>query len=128
MLEKDGAPLWRTVLVHPCDGGVTGQGAYRRSTLRARLSESTGEKSVFDAKQLDELTDKVLNALPGGVREMQQDLEKNLHIALQSVLAKLDLVTREEFDVQSAVLLRTREKLTALEARVAELEKQLGDN
>lgn len=80
---------------------------------------------MFDARQLDELSKKVLAALPTGVQEMQQDLEKNLHAALQGVFAKLDLVTREEFEVQSAVLLRTREKLTALEARVAELEKQL---
>ena len=80
---------------------------------------------MFDAKQLDELANNVLKALPTGVREMQQDVEKNLRGALQSVFAKLDLVTREEFEVQSAVLLRTREKLTALEARVSELEKQL---
>ena len=78
---------------------------------------------MFDAKQLDELTQRVVNALPPGVREMQQDVEKNLRAALQSVFAKLDLVTREEFEVQSAVLLRTREKLTALEARVVQLEK-----
>lgn len=81
---------------------------------------------MFDTKQLDELTRGVLNALPTGVREMQEDVEKNLRAALQSVFAKLDLVTREEFEVQSAVLLRTREKLTALEARVAELEKLSG--
>jgi len=50
------------------------------------------------------------------------DIEKNLRAVLQSVFAKLDLVTREEFDVQQAVLLRTREKLEALEAKVAALE------
>jgi BMFP domain-containing protein YqiC len=77
---------------------------------------------VFDTKQVDELTRNVLNMLPSGLREMQRDLEKNLHSALQSVLGKLDLVTREEFEVQAAVLLRTREKLEALEARLAVLE------
>ena len=51
------------------------------------------------------------------------DIEKNLRAVLQSVFAKLDLVTREEFDVQQTVLLRTREKLTQLEAKVAEMEK-----
>ena len=51
------------------------------------------------------------------------DIEKNLRAVLQSVLAKLDLVTREEFDVQQEVLTRTRENLTQLEAKVAELEK-----
>lgn len=52
------------------------------------------------------------------------DIEKNLRAVLHSVFAKLDLVTREEFDVQQAVLLRTREKLEKLEAKVAALEKQ----
>lgn len=51
-----------------------------------------------------------------------KDVEKNLRAVLQGVFAKLDLVTREEFDVQQAVLQRTREKLEALEARVAGLE------
>ncbi|MDP3482254.1 MAG: accessory factor UbiK family protein [Sulfuricella sp.] len=53
-----------------------------------------------------------------------KDLEKNLRAVLQSVFSKLDLVTREEFDVQQAVLLKTREKLEALEAKVAALEAQ----
>ena len=52
-------------------------------------------------------------------------MEKNLRAALQAVLSKMELVTREEFDVQSAVLQRSREKLEALEARVVELEKRL---
>ena len=51
------------------------------------------------------------------------DIEKNLRAVLQSGFAKLDLVTREEFDIQQEVLTRTREKLTQLEAKVAELEK-----
>ena len=55
-----------------------------------------------------------------------KDVEKNLRAVLQGVFAKLDLVTREEFDVQQAVLLRTREKLEKLEAQVALLEQQSG--
>ncbi|MCF6209592.1 MAG: accessory factor UbiK family protein [Gammaproteobacteria bacterium] len=77
---------------------------------------------MFDAKQLDELTRNVFNILPAGVGDMQRDVEKNLHSVLQSALAKLDLVTREEFEVQSAVLARTRQKLEDLEKRVAVLE------
>ena len=68
---------------------------------------------------LDEMSARVsslLKATPAG------DIEKNLRAALAGVFAKLDLVTREEFDVQRAVLARTREKLVALEARVTELE------
>jgi BMFP domain-containing protein YqiC len=55
-----------------------------------------------------------------------RDIEKNMRALLAQGFAKLDLVTREEFDVQTQVLARTREKLTALEARVAELEAQRG--
>ena len=54
------------------------------------------------------------------------DLEKNLRALTTSFFARLDLVTREEFDVQRQVLLRTREKLTQLEGQVAELERKLG--
>ena len=79
---------------------------------------------MFDAKQLDELTRNVLKILPAGVRDMQRDIEKNLHSVLQGALAKLDLVTREEFEVQSAVLARTRQKLEDLEKRVAVLEAE----
>ena len=55
------------------------------------------------------------------------DLEKNLRALMTSFFARLDLVTREEFDVQRQVLLRTREKLARLEAEVAELERKVGD-
>ena len=52
-----------------------------------------------------------------------RDIEKNVKAVLASIFEKMDLVTREEFDIQSQLLARTREKLTALEARVSELEK-----
>lgn len=68
---------------------------------------------------LDEMSARVsslLKATPAG------DIEKNLRAALAGLFGKLDLVTREEFDVQREVLARTREKLVALEARAAELE------
>lgn len=79
----------------------------------------------LDPKKLDELARGVLDKLPAGFQTVQQDMEKNLRAALQSALGKLELVTRDEFEVQSAVLQRTREKLENLEARVDELEKQL---
>jgi hypothetical protein len=53
-----------------------------------------------------------------------KDVERNLKAGVTSMLAKLDMVSREEFDVQTAVLARTREKLVQLEARLGELEKQ----
>ena len=80
---------------------------------------------MLDPRQLDEISRRVMDILPPGLREVQQDLGKNIHAVMQSTFAKLDLVTREEFEVQSAVLLRTREKLEALEARVAALEEQI---
>jgi BMFP domain-containing protein YqiC len=54
-----------------------------------------------------------------------RDVEKNARALFSSALARLDLVTREEFDVQAKVLARTREKLAGLEARLAELEQRL---
>jgi len=79
---------------------------------------------AFNPKQLDELTDRLMGLLPKGVVEMQKDVEKNVRAMLQSTFAKMDLVTREEFDVQSAVLARTREKLGKLEKQIAELESK----
>ena len=71
---------------------------------------------------LDEVVQKVLAAVPGSLGAMREDLQANLRAVLQSALARLDLVTRQEFDVQAAVLARAREKLAALEARIAALE------
>ncbi len=80
---------------------------------------------MFDPKILDDLSKRLSDALPDGLRVMREDLDKNVRAAVQSTLAKLDLVTREEFDVQVAVLGRSRALLDALAQRVAELEKQL---
>lgn len=78
------------------------------------------------------LGQKVFEEISGKLGEVlgespARDLEKNLRAVLQGVFAKLDLVTREEFDVQQAVLLKTREKLEALEAKVARLEARYGE-
>ena len=77
---------------------------------------------MFDPRRLDELVQRVSEALPPGVEQLHQDLRKNVHAALGAALARMDLVTREEFDVQAAVLARTREKLEALEQAVSRLE------
>ena len=76
---------------------------------------------MIDLSQLDELARRLSNLVPPGLREGREDLQQNFKSVLQAGLGKLDLVTREEFDVQRAVLLRTREKLDALEQRLAEL-------
>jgi BMFP domain-containing protein YqiC len=80
---------------------------------------------MLDPKALDEMAKKLAEALPPGLRQMQADFEKNARAGLNSVFNKMDLVTREEFDVQQAVLLRTRARLEALERQVAELEQKI---
>ena len=81
---------------------------------------------MIDLAQLDELARRLSSLVPPGLRghvseETREELQQNFKSVLQAGLGKLDLVTREEFDVQRAVLLRTREKLDALEQRLAEL-------
>ncbi|ALP54393.1 hypothetical protein Tel_15250 [Candidatus Tenderia electrophaga] len=83
---------------------------------------------MIDPKMLDDMAKKLANSVPAGVRELQQDLEKNFHATLQSTFNKLDLVTREEFEVQSALLARTRAKLDALQNQVEHLEQQLKED
>jgi len=73
---------------------------------------------MLDHKKLHEITKKLMDTLPKGVCDLSADLEKNFHSILQSAFAKLDLVTREEFDAQVGVLQRTRKKLDALEKQL----------
>ena len=80
---------------------------------------------MLDPKHLDDLTQRLSSLIPQGVKNVQTDIEKNIRAVLQGAFAKMDLVTREEFDVQSAVLARTRAKLDALEKQVSALEQQL---
>jgi BMFP domain-containing protein YqiC len=77
---------------------------------------------AFDPRLIDDLARRLAGAVPEGMVALRRDLEQNFKGVLQSQLAKLDLVTREEFDVQANVLGRTREKLAALEQRLAALE------
>jgi len=77
-----------------------------------------------DPKFFDDLSRKLADSLPSGVQALRDDVEHNLRSTLEAALAKLDLVTREEFEVQRAVLLRTRERLEAMEKRIAELEAE----
>lgn len=77
---------------------------------------------MLDAKKIEEIVQSFTNALPSGITSIQADFEKNIRAAMTATFSKLDLVTREEFDIQTQVLHRTREKLEALASRVAELE------
>ena len=73
-------------------------------------------------ESIDELARRLAESVPQGIRSVKDDLEKNFSSVLRSGLGKLDLVTREEFEVQEAVLARTREKLDSLEERLQTIE------
>lgn len=80
---------------------------------------------MIDARTVDELARRLTELVPAGLSSAGAEVADNIKDALRAGLRKLDLVTREEFDVQRSVLLRTREKVEALEARVAQLEQLL---
>lgn len=77
---------------------------------------------MIDLNKFDEMARKLADLVPPSVRESGEELQANMKSVLQTGFSRLDLVTREEFDVQRGVLLKTREKLEALEAQVAALE------
>lgn len=79
---------------------------------------------MIETKLLDDLARRLAVAMPARLTAVQQDIEKNLRAALETIFQRLDLVTREEYEVQVALLARSREKLGTLEARIAELERQ----
>ena len=76
----------------------------------------------MDRNIISELAGKLADAVPGDIQDLRTDLESNFRSLLQSGLDKLDLVTREEFQVQTKVLERTREKLERLERELEELQ------
>jgi ubiquinone biosynthesis accessory factor UbiK len=84
--------------------------------------------SFMNANSLDELARRLAESVPESVKAFGRDLEGNFKAVLQAQLAKLDLVTRQDFDVQSAILQRTQAKLTELEARVKDLEAKFAPN
>jgi BMFP domain-containing protein YqiC len=79
---------------------------------------------MLDMKLIDDLARQISETIPSGVKELQGDVTKNIRTLLESTFAKLDLVTREEFDAQSKVLARTRQKLEQLEKTVSALEQK----
>lgn len=83
--------------------------------------------AMLDTPSLNELTQRLVNVVPADLRLIKGDLEKNVQAILQASFSRMNLVSREEFDVQRTVLARTREHLEALEQRVAELEQRILD-
>lgn len=78
---------------------------------------------MIDHKAIDELARRISNLLPDGVKLLKNDLEKNIRALVESTFSQMNLVSREEFEVQSALLERTRQKLNQLEQQLAELSK-----
>jgi len=109
-------------------GGASGRfrPAVAASPIARRPAPATFRLSSWgmdlDPRFIDDLARRLSAAVPPSVAALRRDLEDNFKAVLQAGLTRLDLVSRQEFDVQAAVLRRTREKLEALEARVAALE------
>lgn len=82
---------------------------------------------MFDPKLAQDMAKQFVDSLPSSVKAVQQEVENRLQQFLQQSFNKMDLVTREEFDIQTQVLAKTRAKLTALEETVHKLEQQLQD-
>ena len=80
---------------------------------------------MFDPKAIDDIANRLASAIPPGLNNLKDDLEKTFQAVLQGALGKLDLVTREEFEVQKMVLAKTRSKLEDLERRVSEMESNI---
>ncbi|ARU64109.1 ubiquinone biosynthesis accessory factor UbiK [Histophilus somni] len=79
---------------------------------------------MLNPKKIEQIMQQIQDSLPQGVKDLGQDAEMKLKQVLQSQLSKLDIVTREEFDVQTQVLIRTREKLIELEKRLEQLQEK----
>jgi ubiquinone biosynthesis accessory factor UbiK len=104
--------------------------AWRDARRAARHGSAIGDHaeitmSFMNSSSLDDLARRLADSVPEPVRAFGRDLEGNFKAVLQAQLAKLDLINRQEFDVQAAILERTQAKLTAMEARLKELEARL---
>lgn len=80
---------------------------------------------MIDPKKIEQLAQQIQGSLPQGIRNFGEDVEKKIKQLLQAQFARLDLVSQEEFAVQTELLLRTREKLSQLTEQVALLEEKL---
>lgn len=81
---------------------------------------------MIDNQTINQLSEKIHALLPPGLQQLREDFDARLKTLLQQQLAKYEMVSREEFELQARVLERTREKLEIIEARLRELDKTLG--
>jgi BMFP domain-containing protein YqiC len=80
---------------------------------------------MFNPQKLEEIAKQVSDAMPAGVKNLGEEVDRKIKQVLQAQLGKLDMVSREEFDVQTHVLLRTREKLAEMETKLDQFEAKL---
>ncbi len=80
---------------------------------------------MLNAKKIEEIAKQVTESIPPGLKNVANEFEEKAKTVLQSKLSQLDVVTREEFDVQTQVLIKTRSKLSELQAKLAELEEKI---
>lgn len=109
-------------------GGCAGLKHAKRHFYNIRLTridECFIIKSMLKQEKVEEFFQEFSRMLPEDIRTYKKDMEKNLKAALNATFARMDLVTREEFDIQSELLSKTRELLHDLENKVSELEEQL---
>ena len=92
----------------------------------AQRAGDSGDSNTLDKNIIDQLASKLADAVPEDLQTLRADMENNFRSLLQTTLGKLDLVTREEFDVQRKVLERTRAKLESLEKALAEMQQDKG--
>lgn len=101
--------------------------AAKGRVFRLAFSEVLRYQVHMPNDTIDQLARRLAESVPEGIRSLGEDLEKNFRSVLRASLSKLDLVTREEFEVQEAVLQRSREMLEKMETRLAELEAGLAE-
>ncbi|MFH0257820.1 accessory factor UbiK family protein [Vibrio rumoiensis] len=82
---------------------------------------------MFDAKKIEQIAKQIHESMPQPVKDLGSDVDQKVRQVIQGQLNKLDVVSREEFDVQTQVLLRTRQKLNDLESKLADLESKLSE-
>ncbi|WP_217511495.1 ubiquinone biosynthesis accessory factor UbiK [Vibrio metschnikovii] len=82
---------------------------------------------MFDPKKLEQIAKQIHDSMPQPVKDLGSDVEQKVRQVIQGQLNKLDMVSREEFDVQTQVLLRTRQKLSDMEQKLNELEAKLSE-
>ncbi|GEM81671.1 ubiquinone biosynthesis accessory factor UbiK [Vibrio superstes] len=80
---------------------------------------------MFDPKKLEQIAKQIHESMPQPVKDLGTDVDQKVRQVIQSQLNKLDVISREEFEVQTQVLLRTRQKLNEMEKKMAVLEEKL---